>query len=60
MKITFTKPHINYSIGHSIDVSIEQANYFERMGIAEISSDENENDLDIDEPKKRGRKPNPK
>jgi hypothetical protein len=58
MKITFTKPHLNYSIGDSIDVSIEQANYFERMGIAEISS--HENDLDIDEPKKRGRKPNAK
>jgi len=62
MKITFTQPHLNYSIGDSIDVSIEQAKYFERMGIAEISSDENEIDLDIqsDEPKRRGRKPNTK
>lgn len=58
MKITFTQPHLNYSIGDSIDVSLEQANYFVLMGIAEIST--YENDLDIDEPKKRGRKPNVK
>lgn len=60
MKITFTKPHLNYAVGDSIDVSIEQANYLVAMGIAEILSDENESDLDIDEPKKRGRKPNVK
>lgn len=57
MKITFTKPHLNYSIGDSIDVTIEMANYFVRMGIAEFSIEEIEIDLDSDEPKKRGRKP---
>lgn len=60
MKITFTKPHLNYAVWDSIYVSIEQANYFVLIDIAKISTDENESDLDIDEPKKRGRKPNPK
>lgn len=57
MKITFTQPHLNYSIGDSIDVSIEQANYFVLMGIAEISRDENDLDIQSYEPKRRGRKP---
>ena len=58
MKITFTQPHLNYSIGDSIDVSIEQANYFVLMGIAEFELDyQFDDNLEVSEPKKRGRKP---
>lgn len=49
MKITFTKPHLDYKVGDSIEVTDEQVSYFLRMGIAEIAA------LEESEPKKAGR-----